>query len=106
MASPARSIFRFAMAAALAVSVVLQPTAAAAQEGLSLIRDTEIEDILHKDAAPIFEAAGFDPKNIQILLIGSKDMQAFAAPGGSEDVGGPRLALPCRPEAERPVRQP
>jgi predicted Zn-dependent protease len=81
MASPARSIFRFAMAAALAVSVVLQPAAAAAQEGLSLIRDTEIEEILHKDAAPLFQVAGFDPKNVQILLIGSKDLNAFAAPG-------------------------
>ena len=42
MASPIRSISRLAIAAALAVSVVLQPAAASAQEGMSLIRDTEI----------------------------------------------------------------
>jgi len=80
MASPARSIFRFALAAALAVSVVLQPAAAAAQEGLSLIRDTEIEEILHKDADPILRAGGFDPKQIQIMIIGSKELNAFAQP--------------------------
>ena len=81
MASPIRSISRLAMAAALAVSVVLQPAAAAAQEGMSLIRDTEIEEILKEDSAPIFQAAGFDSKSVQILLIGSKDLNAFAGPG-------------------------
>jgi predicted Zn-dependent protease len=81
MASPARSIFRFAMAAALAAGLVLQPAAASAQAGMSLIRDTEIEEILHEDAAPLFKVAGFDPKSIQILLIGSKDLNAFAGPG-------------------------
>ncbi|HEX7946418.1 MAG TPA: M48 family metalloprotease, partial [Phenylobacterium sp.] len=45
-----------------------------------LIRDTEIEEILHKDADPILRAANIDPKNVQIVLIGSKDMNAFAAP--------------------------
>ncbi|WP_308238206.1 hypothetical protein [Phenylobacterium sp. J367] len=50
-----------------------RPAPALAQdEGLSLIRDTEIEEILRRDSAPIFEAAGVDPKTINILLIGSK----------------------------------
>ncbi|MDB5425463.1 MAG: hypothetical protein JWQ29_2879 [Phenylobacterium sp.] len=80
MASSARSISRLAIAAALAVSFALQPAVAAAQEGLSLIRDTEIEEILHKDADPIFAVAGFNPKDVQIVLIGSKDIQAFAGP--------------------------
>jgi len=81
MTSPARSISRFATAIALAISFALQPVAAAAQEGMSLIRDTEIEEILKEDSTPIFQAAGFDPKSVQILLIGSKDIQAFAGPG-------------------------
>ncbi len=81
MASPIRSLSRFALAASLAVSVVLQPAAAAAQEGMSLIRDTEIEEILKEDSAPIFVAAGFDAKAVQIILIGNKEIQAFAGPG-------------------------
>ena len=83
MAAPARTTSRFALTLALAASLVLRPGLAAAQQagGESLIRDTEIEEILHKDADPIFRAAGFDPKSVQIVLIGSKDMNAFAAPG-------------------------
>jgi predicted Zn-dependent protease len=83
MASSARSIFRVVLAAALGLSLVLRPGLAAAQlgPGETLIRDTEIEDILHRDAAPIFSAAGIDPKGIQIVLIGAKDPNAAAAPG-------------------------
>ncbi len=82
MASSTRSIVRTAMAAWMAVGLTLPPNAAHAQgEPLSLIRDTEIEDILHEDAAALYEAAGLDAKSIHILLIGSKDLNAFAAPG-------------------------
>ena len=80
MASPARSIIRVLLTAALTAGFVLQPVAAAAQEGLSLIRDTEIEEILHHDADPIFAVSGFNPKDVQIILIGSKEIQAFAGP--------------------------
>ena len=82
MASSTRSIVRTAMAAWIAVGLTLPVGAAHAQgEPLSLIRDTEIEDILHEDAAPLYDAAGLDAKSIHILLIGSKDLNAFAAPG-------------------------
>src|SRR5438045_2916166 len=83
MAAPARSVFRPALAAALAISLVLRPGLAAAQlgPGESLIRDTEIEEILHRDSAPIFQAAGIDPKGIQIVLIGAKEPNAAAGPG-------------------------
>jgi predicted Zn-dependent protease len=83
MAAPARSVFKVALAAALGLSLALQPGRAAAQfaAGDTLIRDTEIEDILHKDVAPIFAAAGMDPKGVKIVLIGSKEVNAAAAPG-------------------------
>lgn len=86
MASPARSNVRssgrLALAIALAASFVLRPGVVfAQQQGESLIRDTEIEEILHRDADPLFTAAGIDPKGIQIILIGSKEIQAFAGPG-------------------------
>ena len=83
MAAPVKSASRFVLAAVLTVSLVVRPTLAAAQEGghETLIRDTEIEEILHQDVAPIMTAAGIDPKTVQIAIIGSKDLNAFAAPG-------------------------
>src|SRR5579859_208670 len=83
MAAPRRSVLRTCLAGALAVSFVLRPGLAAAQfgQGDSLIRDTEIEDMLHRDVAPIFTAAGIDPKGIQIVLLGSKEVNAAAGPG-------------------------
>ena len=84
MASPARSVSRIVLGLALAAGLVLQSGIAAAQQGPdeTLIRDTEIEEILHHDADPILTAAGIDPKDVQIIIIGSKpdDINAFAAP--------------------------
>ena len=81
MVSLTRSVSRIALALTVAASLVIRPAPAAAQDdGVSLIRDTEIEEILRKDSAPIFDAAGIDSKTIDILLIGGKDLQAFAAP--------------------------
>lgn len=81
MIPPARLISRIGMVCALVASLALGPSPAAAQsDGLSLIRDTEIEAILRKKSEPIFHAAGLDADDIEILLIGSKDLNAFAAP--------------------------
>ena len=79
MVSPFRSVSRLALSAVVAGGLIGSPRPALAQ-GQSLIRDTEIEEILHRDADPILRAANIDPKNVQIVLIGSKDMNAFAAP--------------------------
>lgn len=78
--NPVRSLGR-AMAMAAALMTPLAATPARAQDGPTLLRDTEIEEILHADADPIFEVAGFDPKDVRILLIGDKDLNAFATQG-------------------------
>jgi len=81
MVSPARSISRFLLATVLTASLVARPGLAAAQDsGETLIRDTEIEEILHRDADPILRAAGIEPKTVQIAIVGSKELNAFAAP--------------------------
>lgn len=68
------------LAAALSQSLV--PSVALAQsEPLSLIRDTEIEETLRLDSEPLFKAAGVESGSIRILLLGSKDLNAFAGPG-------------------------
>jgi predicted Zn-dependent protease len=80
MVSPLRSVSRAALAAVIAAGLLASPRPAAAQDGESLIRDTEIEEILARDSDPILKAAGIDAKNVEIVLIGSKDLNAFAAP--------------------------
>ncbi|MFZ5718409.1 MAG: M48 family metalloprotease [Pseudomonadota bacterium] len=77
MASPFRSVSRFALTAIVASGLALSSAAAHAQ---SLIRDTEIEEILAKDSEPILRAAGIEPENVEIVLIGSKELNAFAGP--------------------------
>ncbi|TAL37971.1 M48 family metalloprotease [Phenylobacterium sp.] len=77
MNSPFRSVSRLALTAALAVGFAIAASPAAAQ---SLIRDTEIEEILARDAEPILKAAGIDAKSVEIVLIGSKELNAFAGP--------------------------
>jgi predicted Zn-dependent protease len=71
---------------ATAVVGMTAPIAYAQDEGdgapaISIIRDTEIEEILHQDADPVFIAAGLDPKTVQIHLLGDPDMNAFVAGG-------------------------
>jgi len=77
MISPFRSVSRLALTAVMAVGLAATASPAAAQ---SLIRDTEIEEILARDSEPILKAAGIDPKNVEIVLIGSKELNAFAGP--------------------------
>jgi predicted Zn-dependent protease len=70
------------VAAGIAATLAVRSAPAYAQEeGVSLIRDTEIEEIIHQDADPILKAGGFDPKHVRIMLIGSKDLNASAGPG-------------------------
>ncbi len=75
-----------AVGMAAAVSTLLAPVVPAfAQEDagpqMNLIRDTEIEAILHEDVDPIFTAAGINPKATHLYIIGDADMNAFVAGG-------------------------
>jgi predicted Zn-dependent protease len=69
-------------AAAIFSSLLAPLSPAFAQGGpISLIRDTEVEAILHKDADPILRAAGIDPKAVTIYIVGDDDLNAFVAGG-------------------------
>ncbi len=50
-------------------------------DSASIIRDTEIEEILHQDTDAVFQAAGLDPKSVKLLIIGTKDINAETASG-------------------------
>ncbi|MGA0601097.1 M48 family metalloprotease [Caulobacter sp. KR2-114] len=64
-------------------ALAFAPVPVAAQEdgGVSIIRDTEIEAILRQDCDPIFVAAGLTPQNVQIHIVGDKELNAFSAAG-------------------------
>lgn len=75
MTSPLRRLT--AVAAAIGVCL-LAPAQAMAQ---SLIRDTEIEQIIRRGADPILEASGLEPDDVTILLVNDPTLNAFAMQG-------------------------
>ncbi|HEX8233836.1 MAG TPA: M48 family metalloprotease [Caulobacteraceae bacterium] len=71
-----------------AAAVLAAPLPALAQEqSLTIIRDAEVEEILHRQSDPIFRAAGLEPKAVQIILIGDKELNAFTSSGGGAVIG-------------------
>jgi predicted Zn-dependent protease len=76
--------YRAALALFTALPILgLITSRASAQVGgaISIVRDTEIEEILHREADPIFVAAGLDPKHVEIHLISDKELNAFSTAG-------------------------
>jgi predicted Zn-dependent protease len=73
------------LAAAAACLVALTPVAShkASAQNLSIfgLRDTEIEKILRQDSDPILLAAGLEPKDVTIFMIGDKELNAGVAGG-------------------------
>ncbi|WP_333585578.1 M48 family metalloprotease [Phenylobacterium sp.] len=80
MASPLHVLKRTVTGLALSGALALAPVAAFAQDRMTLIRDTEIEATLRSYSEPILDAAGINSADVNILLIGSRDLNAFAAP--------------------------
>ena len=72
-----------AVAAIALVAPTLTPPPAMAQDGprINLIRDTELEEVIHKEAEPMWRAAGLNPDNVHIVLVGDKEINAFTAGG-------------------------
>jgi predicted Zn-dependent protease len=61
-----------------ALVCMLMPLPGLAQ---SLVRDAEIEATLRGYSNPIFEAAGLDPKDVQIYIVGDRTLNAFVTDG-------------------------
>ena len=70
---------KFVVAAVL-FGLVAEPNPAAAQ-GLPLIRDTEIENLLNDYARPIFRTAGLGTGRIRIRLVNNRNFNAFVVDG-------------------------
>ena len=65
-----------ALAVLAAVSLLAQPAAAQ-----SVLRDAETEALLDDLAAPLVQAAGLAPGNVDIVLVGDPSINAFVAGG-------------------------
>jgi predicted Zn-dependent protease len=76
------SFTRTALAMAAIAGLAAPPVTVQAQDqGMSLIRDTEVEEIIREEATPIFKAAGLNPEAIQIHLIQTREINAQVAGG-------------------------
>ena len=73
----------------LAPLLCLEPLAQSAHaEGISVIRDTEIERTLRSYEDPILGAAGIDPHTVRLFLVDDPNLNAFATQsplGGDEE---------------------
>src|ERR1700733_523411 len=65
---------------------------------VEFIRDAEIENYLHELAAPVYRAAGIEPKSITIVVVGSSVVNAFVAGGMNEFFYTGLLQLTDSPE--------
>lgn len=76
-----RRDFRAAVASVVAVAVAVASVVPAAAQGLPLIRDTEIENLLSDYAKPIFQAAGLGSGRITMRIVRSDSFNAFVLDG-------------------------
>lgn len=77
------SIRSRAAAAALAALSMLAAggSPAAAQQGVSIIRDAETEQLLRDYVTPVFRAAGINSNAAKVILVGDRGFNAFVANG-------------------------
>jgi predicted Zn-dependent protease len=69
-----------ALAFAAALATAFAPCSARAQ-GLPLIRDAEVEQLLRDYTQPILRAAGLAKQNIRVVIINDRSFNAFVADG-------------------------
>jgi predicted Zn-dependent protease len=77
--TPKSKTLRIFLLAAFSLNTVAIGPAFA--QGMSLIRDTEIEDIIDAYANPIFEAAEIPPNTVRIRIIADDSLNAFVTNG-------------------------
>src|ERR1700742_2980159 len=86
MASPKRAgpkgVGRLLAALLTTVSLsAVAPHAFAQDKAPPIIRDTEIEEILHKETAPVIAASGLNPDDVHVYIIGDNEINAVTMGG-------------------------
>jgi predicted Zn-dependent protease len=69
-------LIKAAFAALVALPLMAQPVMAQ-----SILRDAETEALFDDMSAPLIAAAGLNPRNVKVILIGDKSINAFVAGG-------------------------
>ena len=69
------------VASALAAATAAVPSRAQGAEGLPLIRDAEIEQLLRDYTAPVLRAAGLAQQNVHVVIINDRAFNAFVVDG-------------------------
>ena len=64
-----------------AISLLIASALSASAQRLSLIRDTEVEDLLRDYARPIFKSAALESQNINMRIVNSDVFNAFVMDG-------------------------
>ena len=77
---PAKPI-PWTLAALTAATLAVSAAPARAQQGLPIIRDAEIEQLLRDYTTPIFKAAGLSRQDVRIVIINDRSFNAFVADG-------------------------
>jgi predicted Zn-dependent protease len=79
LASALNACLRFgkrAIALLLLACLIVQPAMAQ-----SILRDAETEALFDEMSAPLISAAGLDPRNVKVVMIGDNSINAFVAGG-------------------------
>jgi predicted Zn-dependent protease len=63
------------------VAVALLPLVSQPVQAQSILRDAETEALFDDMSAPLIRAAGLDPKNVKIVMVGVDEINAFVAGG-------------------------
>src|ERR1700733_13900639 len=74
----ARWLAPLRLAVAILASLVLALQPAAAE---TVLRDSETEAYFNEIAKPLIQAAGLDPNNVKVMLVGDMEINAFVAGG-------------------------
>jgi predicted Zn-dependent protease len=70
------------LAVSLTAGLATGPMVASAQQrDLTIIRDAEVEQLLRDYAAPVFRVSGINEGATKIILVGSREFNAFVASG-------------------------
>src|SRR5581483_10497411 len=67
------------VAVVTAAALVLSNVPSARAQGLPLIRDAEIEQLLREYTQPLLKTAGLSQQNIQVVIINDRAFNAFVA---------------------------
>jgi predicted Zn-dependent protease len=72
---------RRGMALAIGALIAFVPYAAVRAQGISLIRDAEIEETLRQMSAPVLDAAGLGRDSVRLYIVRDSQLNAFVAGG-------------------------